>query len=479
MFFAKLLGDKLAITAMLLLLLLHPGTNAQDSTVKLPLEYLAAITQKTDALSSKLDTKTQKVLASFQKIEAKLWRRLSRKDSTKATALKQHSAARYKTLQQTLSGATIYAPYNAALDTLKTSLDFLAAAKGTWQAENKAALSKASASLKELDRSLASTEAVKAYLKERRQALKQSVGKLVPKEMRKLNKQAYYYSQQVAQYKETLKDKKKIERKALDLLTGTKAYKDFFRKNSELAKLFRLPGGDGESTGAISLQGLQTRASVSQAITQRFGSSPEVITRLRDQASGAQGQLASLKSKVEQLTAGSFGNGEAELPEGFKPNSQKTKPFLKRLEYGANIQNQKGTSFLPVTSDLGLSLGYKLNDKGAFGIGGSYKLGWGKGFRDLELSSQGVGIRSYLDYKIKGAFFIAGGYEMNYRSAFHSLAQLQAYSAWQRSGLLGVSKKYKAGKKLKGNIQVLWDFLSYQQVPRTQAIIFRIGYSFK
>jgi len=45
--------------------------------------------------------------------------------------------------------------------------------------------------------------------------------------------------------------------------------------------------------------------------------------------------------------------------------------------------------------------------------------------------------------------------------------------------LIGLSKKYSVIKKLEGEMKLLWDFLSYQQVPRTQAILFRIGYALK
>jgi hypothetical protein len=53
-------------------------------------------------------------------------------------------------------------------------------------------------------------------------------------------------------------------------------------------------------------------------------------------------------------------------------------------------------------------------------------------------------------------------------------------SKWQQSGLVGISKvisiKSKFFKKTK--LQLLWDFLSYEQVPRTQALKFRVGYNF-
>lgn len=255
-------------------------------------------------------------------------------------------------------------------------------------------------------------------------------------------------------------------------------FKEFFRSNSHLGSLFALPGGSSAST---SLQGLQTRASVQQAITARFGSGPGVQQMLQENMQAAQGQLSELKSKLSQYSSRSVSNSSADvdLPEGFKPNNQKTKSFLQRLEYGANIQSQRASSYFPVTSDIGLSLGYKLNDKSSVGVGASYKLGWGRGWNNIRLSHEGVGLRSYLDYQLKGTLYVSGGYEQNYRTAFQNVQQLKGLSAWQSSGLLGLSKKYKVSKKLKGEMKLLWDFLSYQQVPRTQTILFRIGYNLK
>jgi hypothetical protein len=75
---------------------------------------------------------------------------------------------------------------------------------------------------------------------------------------------------------------------------------------------------------------------------------------------------------------------------------------------------------------------------------------------------------------------MSGGYEMNYRTEFNSIAQLKGLGGWQRSGLIGLSKvidmKTKFFKKTK--VQLLWDFLSYQQIPRTEPIVFRVGYNF-
>ena len=313
-------------------------------------------------------------------------------------------------------------------------------------------------------------------MKERKQFLKDQLGKLgFAKELKKINKEVYYYSQQVNEYKELLKDSKKAERKALELLSKSKFFRDFMRKNSELASLFRTPSDPNDPAISASLAGLQTRAQVNSLLQQQL-SDPAAREQFRQNMQDAQSQLNALKSKVNQLGGGT---SDMNMPD-FKPNQQKTKSFLQRLEYGTNVQTQRATNFFPVTSDIGLSLGYKLNDKSIIGVGSSFKMGWGTGFNNMRISSQGVGLRSFIDYKIKGSFWISGGYEMNYKSMINNFSQLENISEWQQSGLVGLSKvislKTKFFKKTK--VQLLWDFLSSQQVPATQAIVFRVGYSF-
>src|SRR5436190_2243800 len=321
---------------------------------------------------------------------------------------------------------------------------------------------------------------IKQFLKERRQFLKEQLSKFgFVKELKQINKQVYYYSAQVKEYKEILNDPKKIEQKAIELLSKTKVFKDFMAKNSMLASLFRMPGDPTDPNYVASLAGLQTRASVNNLIQQQISAGgPNAQQQFQNNLQQAQSQIQQLKDKVMQMGGG---NSEDIMPEGFKPNDQKTKSFWKRMEIGTNFQTQRATNFFPVTSDIGLSVGYKLNDKSIIGIGASYKFGWGSGWDHMKISSQGAGLRSFIDWKIKGSFWISGGYEQNYKEAFKSIDQLQNYSAWQTSGLIGISKVVSVKSKIfkKTKVQLLWDFLSYQQVPRTQAILFRLNYNFK
>jgi hypothetical protein len=256
------------------------------------------------------------------------------------------------------------------------------------------------------------------------------------------------------------------------------------RKNSMLASLFRLPGDDPSFGGGLA--GLQTRTQVNNLIQQQIASGgPNAQQQFQQNMQQAQSQINQLKNKISQSGGGS---SDDIMPEGFKPNGQKTKSFLERLEFGTNTQSQKATNFFPVTSDIGLTLGYKLNDKSILGIGASYKLGWGRGWNHIKFTSEGVGLRSFIDWKIPSPFggaggdlWISGGYEQNYKTAFNNIYQLRDLNAWQQSGLLGLSKVISVRSKFfkKTKLQLLWDFLSYRQVPITQPVVFRIGYSFK
>jgi len=463
--------------------LLSLRLTAQDTTaLHLPEKYLSAVEKRVENLSSSLDKKTASYVKKFLKAEEKLLRKLARKDSMKAAELLTQSKQKYQQLEQALKSDKPLQEYIPSLDTLTTSLKFLS--------EHKELIAKTKNSQEELTRtfnkvdglksSLGKAEAVNQFLWERKaQLASQLQGLPLVKEFKQLHKHAYYYKAQVEEYKALLKDQSKWERKALELLSKAKPFQSFMRKHSQLAQLFRLPGGEGEEAVA-SLEGLQIRAQVNSLLQERFGSDPAAVAQLRENVQAAQGQLNSLKNKAESLKSGSVGNSKGDLSQpNFTPNGQRTKSFLKRIEVGTNIQTQKSQWMFPVTSDLGLSVGYKLNDKSVVGVGGSYKLGLGEGWQKIQISHQGMGVRSYVEYQLKGSFFLSGGYERNFRSEIKAVEALKDRSAWQESGLVGLTKKYQVSKKLKGNMQLLWDFLSHRQVPRSQAVLFRVGYSLK
>jgi hypothetical protein len=470
-----------AITLVVFSLLLNLSSSfAQDSISLVPSHlipgYLQDISSKASSLNGKIDKHSQKALQRLQRREAKIKSKLSKLDSSTAVKVFSDASATYKQLEDRLADPQIKGVYIPSLDTMLSSVKFLS--------EVKVANEKVIGTLekvKGLQTEFQKAEAIKKFLNERKQYLKEQISKFgFAKELKKLNKAVFYYSEQLNEYKAILKDKSKREKKALELLSQTSLFKEFMRKNSQLASLFRLPGGDPVTQA--SLAGLQTRTQVSSLIQQQIAvGGANGMQQFQQNMQSAQSQLQQLKDKILRPGSGGQSSGSSDdiMPEGFKPNNQKTKGFLKRLEYGTNVQTTKGNGWFPVTSDLGLSVGYKLNDKSIIGIGGSYKLGWGNNIRNIKISHQGVGLRSFVDVKLKGSFWMSGGYEMNYRSEMRSLG-LSGLADWSESGLIGVSKTVSVRSKFfkKTKLQLLWDFLSYEQVPVTQPVVFRVGYHF-
>ncbi|MBL7722745.1 MAG: hypothetical protein JNK27_01285 [Chitinophagaceae bacterium] len=472
------------ILTLLILIVTAQHLYAQDSvqiTQQVSPNYIDAVAAKAKSLEEKLDKKSEKALEQMQKQEAKLRSKLEKIDSIAAKNVFAGGENKYKELAQKLKDNRLR-QYIPQIDSLSTSLKFLEANPQflSQAKEVKEKLKEAMSKMEALKGQLQKAEDIKQFLKERKQYLKEQLSKFgFAKELKKINKQVYYYAQQLNEYKEVLKDPKKAEQKALELLSKTKLFKDFMRKNSMLASLFRMPTDANEPSGQASLAGLQTRAQVNNLIqTQIAAGGPNAQVQFQQNLQAAQSQLNELKDKI--VNAGR-GSSNAEMPEGFKPNNQKTKSFLKRIELGTNIQSQKSTGFLPVTCDIGVSAGYKLNDKSIVGIGASYKMGWGRNIQHIRISHQGISARSFIDWKLKGSLWVSGGFEMNYRSEFRNFNVLQNYSAWQQSGLIGISKTVPVKSKFfkKTSLKLLWDFLSYQQVPRTQPVVFRIGYNIK
>ena len=127
-----------------------------------------------------------------------------------------------------------YIPY---LDTLNTAFKFLSqqGLAGTV----KDALSK----VESFNGRFQQIGDIKQFIRERKEQLKQQLENLGRvKELKKFNKQAFYYAEQIKEYKEILKDPKKIEKRAIELLSKTELFQDFMKKNSMLASLFGMPG---------------------------------------------------------------------------------------------------------------------------------------------------------------------------------------------------------------------------------------------
>lgn len=469
-----------ALLTLCTFMLLTLQTIAQDSTtlfnriLSFPDKVFGRIDKEANKYEQKLTAQTDKYLNRLQKQEEKLKRKLWCTDSTKAKELFGDVQARYDGIRNNLNEPNASGIYNCRLDSLGTAINFLQSNPQLQQANQlKEQFGSNLQSIADLKTKLNQTEQIRQQITQRQQELKQQLQNTpLAKEFRKFKKEVYYYQAQVKEYQEALKNPKKLGGKLLQAANKIPAFQDFIQKHSYLATMFRMPSPTDPGYAA-NIAGLQTRAQLSTMIQQQVGAGPNAQQQFQQQIQTAQAEIQNLKNKI--LPQG--GSSDEPIPD-FKPNNQKTKSFLQRIEFGSNMQTTKSNFYFPVTSDIGLSAGYKINDKSIIGIGASYKMGLGRGWQNINITHQGAGLRTFVDIKLKGSFWISGGGELNYRNEFRRIEVLQNMNAWQQSALLGISRKYNIGKKMKGNAQLLYDFLWKQQLPRTQAVVFRVGYNF-
>ena len=514
---------------------------AQATINALPNKWLAKLKNKYSGINKNMEKDNAKMLKSMNKQELSIHKKLATKDSVAAKAEYENFQKKYARIKRlmadtgfgktkNISSLNTYIP---GMDSLQTAMKFSEEIGGRRQeigeiqnkfkqvggiqqntgyqlpgntslpstpnlntitgnqqlptsnisADKLANIGGINSEMQGIQKQMQISQELNKLAEDRKQQLKGLLGKYnMEDQLMPYKKQTYYYKQQMNDYKTTLEDKDKIQEKVIGWAKNQDGFKGFMAKNSFLAKLFPGSGTTGSGTAAA-LTGLQTRAGVQQQLMQQMGGAanlPSAQGYINQQMGAAQGELSQLKDKLNQQGSNS---STADMPD-FKPNSQKTKSFLKRIEYGCNIQSQRPNGLLPVTSDIAATAGYKFTDKLVAGLGLSYKLGWGKDYKHIEFTSQGIGFRSYIDFKLKKTFWLTGGWEQNYfpqlQSTISSMPANTHYSSWgngwQESGLVGLTKKYKVNKK-ECKMQLLWDFLSYSDVPGTPRILYRVGYT--
>ncbi len=451
-----------------------------ENLQKVPVKYLTAVENKIDKYSNRITGKTEKTLAKLSKWENKIKNILDQVSPETSQKLFGSNAITFGSLLKKIQEGKAIAEgyktkYDEYRDKLTTSVKYLEDQKDKLDKKFIQPINSTKKKLDELEQDVSNTEAVEAFIKERKQQLINEAVKYIgnSKYLTKIDKESYYYIETLRNYKELFTDKKKAEELALKLLNKIPAFTRFIEDNSMLAQLF---GSPNSTAPLASLTGLQTRASVNTLIQNRIAAGgPNAQQQVQENLQSAQAYLTQLKDKI--IKAGG-GNSDMEIP-NFKPNEQKTKTFLQRLEFGSNFQFAKSSSLIPTVADIALSAGYKLNDKSVIGIGASYKMGLGT-IQHINISHQGIGLRSFIDWKLKKQFFISGGFEMNHLAQFKNIAQLQNYSNWQQAGLIGITKKIPLKTKwTKGaKLQILFDLLAKQHTPVTQSILFRTGYNF-
>lgn len=454
--------------------------NQIDQIIAFPDKLTVSLQEQSGKAKKRLQQQSCKYLARLKKQEKRLYKGFVKKDSIQVKNLFGNIDSIYTQLESDLldndstSLAILPNNYSGRLDSMQMAFRFLESSQNL-SITNTGQYQKLLSQYAKIQGNLNQSERVSSLILERkRQLVEQLSNSGLSRKLMRYQKQVYYYQEQLKQYRAALENPQLLERKALELLSNIPAFRKYFDKFSQLGSMFRLPGQLEDMDPSELLAGLQVRDQVLNELASRFGGTASAQQAMNNGLQQGQSELYQLKQKLTSA----LNSGELiEMP-GFKPNVQKGKSFLKRLELGTNMQSQRANGYFPSSSDLGLSVGYKLNSTSILGVGISYKVGWGENIRKIRITHEGIGLRSFLDWRIKGKIWATGGWEWNYRSRFDNLTVIKEISQWKQSALLGLQVKQPVGK-YKTTVSLMYDALWKQHVPATQPILFRVGYLLK
>ncbi len=465
------------------------GDSTLDKNAEFSTRIITKLNDRTTSLDDQLTNQTGKYLSRMAGEEAKLKNKLFKLDSAAASRLyannpEQEYAALLQKLKTAipLSNPSMGPEYLPYVDSIKGGLSFLNK-NPQLLANSKLLPSEVQNALSQfqlLQTKLQNADQIQQFIQSRKAQMQQILSQYsnLPSGISNIynnyNKEIYYYSEQVREYRQMLNDPDKMVQTALQLLNKIPAFTAFMQKNSFLAGLFNVPGNYGTAEGMV---GLQSRDQVLALIQSHIsGGGTNAMSMLQQNLQTAQQDINKIRDKLNALGAGS---GNMDMP-NFKPQNQKTKTFFKRLEYGTNLETQHASYYFPTTTKISLSVAYLLDDKKSIGLTGGYNIGWGSDISHIKVSNQGYSGGAFIEMQLKKNIFISGGYSLNFQPPVGSYQLQTNLTNIQRSGTIGIGKIVKINSNVfkKTKVQILWDFLSYSQVPRPTPFIFQAGYTF-
>lgn len=195
----------------------------------------------------------------------------------------------------------------------------------------------------------------------------------------------------------------------------------------------------------------------------------------------AQTKLSKLKKKYSSVP------NSKDLSTATKRNSLKGKPLKERIILGANIQL---VSTQPLIIDASPVVGYKINRRFSIAAGATYRARLTEYPKNSTVTPRNAkdeltyGYRVFSEYIFWKGFYAHAEYErmsqeFEVKSATNTLTDL-FQRKWVEAALLGVGKSYNINGKVKGNINLLYNFIyNNKEQVYPSPWVFRFGFELK
>lgn len=450
--------------AFFLFPLLAEGQGRSDSLLNSIQNVLPTVQSTTEQYIQKLELEKARAQKELKRIESKLLSQIK----------KRSISIEFPEIGTSSFGTSLLPQaYVPKLDSLLTSLKYL---KDLENISSSAALFGSIDKLGNLQLEFNKLQYFRAAINVRKESIENKLASLgLKKSMSRYSKSIAKVQGGLQQVQEAYKDPDKALAVALQVLSQSRSFRNFFAKQSILSNFFRLPV-EGEPIDVAMLAGLQTRDQMERNLIEKFGSN-SMLSQLGRSGSQMPGMSSFLTMAGIERGLPFEGGSVTEVTKQNIPSTE-TSRFKNRVKFGVNMQTVRAAGIFPTMSDLGLSVGYSATKILTVGIGISGRVGWGNQSTGIRITGQGASARSFAEVGIKGGIYASVNAEMNYFNQITKVEQLKEMSAWRFSGLAGITKRFNLRGGKSTQLQLLYDFFHRSHGIETQPVLFRVGYGF-
>ncbi len=221
---------------------------------------------------------------------------------------------------------------------------------------------------------------------------------------------------------------------------------------------------------AQQLKQVQDQAYIKQQLQE------QAMMQVQDQFSGEKlEKLKAARQKLSKQKKSYVGLRNISDSLKVKRSSLKGKPFRERITPGFAFEVFRGEV---INLDLALGVGYKFNKRISLHSAYMYRFSFDKNANTFVWKNPSYGPRFYGVYTLSKSFRGIILYEQIRTNVPRNRILPETSRNWEQSAYVGVGKAYAISKLVKGDLQVLYNFMYNHKTPYPKRVHIRMGFDF-
>lgn len=157
----------------------------------------------------------------------------------------------------------------------------------------------------------------------------------------------------------------------------------------------------------------------------------------------------------------------------FKNIQKENKSFRERLVLGLDLEMARNNG---ASMDFAPALGYQFTNRFTSYFGYMYRFSFDKSNNSLNWNNPTYGARGTITYTVSKGIFGKLSFEQLRTNVPRGLILAETSRQWVYGGFIGLGKAYSVTKRIKGNLQMLYNFLHSGESPYSEKYNIRLGF---